>query len=143
MLVSELMNRDVITIAPEETASIAARLLFRRNIGSVPVCDRSGRLRGIVTDRDIALRCVAAGNDPETTPVREIMSRCVVSCSPDDDISSASAKMSSGQIRRLPVVENGQLVGILSLGDIAVSRQCRMEAGSALSDISSNVRRLR
>jgi len=142
MLVSELMNKNVVTISPDEPASLAARLLFRHNIGSVPVCSKDGRLRGIVTDRDIALRCVAADNDPETTPVREIMSRCVISVAPDDDITAASVKMSQGQVRRLPVVKDGQLVGLISLGDMATCRQCDMEAGHALSEISANIRRV-
>ncbi len=141
MLVSELMNKNVVSITQDEPVSLAARLLYRSNIGSVPVCAADGRLRGIVTDRDITLRCVAAENDPDTTPVREIMSRCVITASPDDDVRDAAAKMSSGQVRRLPVVRDGRLVGVLSLGDLARSRSCDAEAGRALSDISSNVRR--
>ncbi len=142
MLVSELMNKNVVTISPDEPASLAARLLFRHNIGSIPVCGEDGKLRGIVTDRDITLRCVAADNDPETTPVREIMSRCVISVDPDEDVKNASAKMSSGQVRRLPVVKEGKLVGVIALGDMASSNACDMEAGRALSEISSNIRRM-
>ena len=111
MLVSELMTDSVISIAPDEPASLAARLLYRHNIGAIPVCSEDGRLKGIVTDRDIVLRCVAAENDPETTPVREIMSRGLVTVSPTDDVREAARQMSEAQVRRLPVVQSGKLVG--------------------------------
>lgn len=141
MIVSELMTDNVISISPDEPASLAARLLFRHNIGAVPVCTEDGRLRGIVTDRDIVLRCVAAENDPETTPVREIMSRGLVTVSPTDDVREAARQMAESQIRRLPVVESGKLVGMLALGDMAKTHSFDMEASKALSEISSNIRK--
>jgi CBS domain-containing protein len=141
MLVSELMTNTVISIAPDEPASLAARLLFRHNIGAVPVCTEDGRLRGIVTDRDIVLRCVAAENDPETTPVREIMSRSLITVSPTDDVREAARQMAQSQVRRLPVVESGKLVGMLALGDMAKTHSFDMEASKALSEISSNIRK--
>ena len=141
MLVSELMSDKVISIAPDSSAALAARMLFRHNIGAVPVCSDDGRLRGIVTDRDIVLRCVAAENDPETTPVREIMSRSVITVSPGDDVREAARQMASAQVRRLPVVMDGRLVGMLSLGDMARTHSFDMEASKALSEISSNVRK--
>ena len=140
MQVSEMMNKNVVSISPEESTAFASRLLSRYNIGALPVCTRDGRLRGMVTDRDIVLRCVAADSDPEVTPVKEIMSRSLITASPRDDVSRVSGMMATGQIRRLPVVEDGKLVGILSLGDLARSRQFDMEAGRALTEISSNVR---
>ncbi|NLT13188.1 MAG: CBS domain-containing protein [Clostridiales bacterium] len=141
MLVSELMTDNVISISPDEPASLAARLLFRHNIGSVPVCTEDGRLKGIVTDRDIVLRCVAAENDPETTPVREIMSRGLITVSPTDDVREAARQMAQSQVRRLPVVDSGKLVGMLALGDMAKTHSFDMEASKALSDISSNIRK--
>jgi CBS domain-containing protein len=141
MLVSDLMTDSVISIAPDEPAALAARLLFRHNIGSVPVCSEDGRLRGIVTDRDIVLRCVAAENDPEITPVREIMSRNIIAVSPSDDVREAARQMASAQVRRLPVVESGKLVGMLALGDMAKTHSFDMEASKALSEISSNIRK--
>jgi CBS domain-containing protein len=141
MIVSELMTDNVITISPDEPASLAARLLFRHNIGSVPVCTEDGRLRGIVTDRDIVMRCVAAENDPETTPVREIMTRGLVTVSPTDDVREAARQMAQSQVRRLPVVDSGKLVGMLALGDMAKTHSFDMEASKALSDISSNIRK--
>ena len=141
MLVSELMNDNVISIAPEESASRAARLFFRYNVGAVPVCTDDRKLRGIVTDRDIVLRCVAAENDPETTPVREIMSKSVITVAPSDDVREAARRMAQGQIRRVPVVDGGKLVGMLSLGDMAKTHEFDMEASKTLSEISSNVQR--
>ena len=142
MLVSELMSDSVVSISPEEPASQAARMFFRHNIGSVPVCSDDGQLKGIVTDRDVVLRCIATENDPETTPVREIMSRSVLTVSPTDDVREAARQMSVGQVRRLPVVQDGRLVGMLSLGDMARTHAYDMEASKALSEISSNVRKL-
>ena len=141
MRVSELMNSNVIRIDPDESAALAARLLNRHNIGSLPVCSSDGRLRGIVTDRDIVLRCVAAENDPADTKVREIMTRGVVTVSADDDVREAARVMSAEQIRRLPVVRDGKVVGMLAIGDMAVTNSFNMEASKALSEISSNIRR--
>ncbi|MDR1735713.1 MAG: CBS domain-containing protein [Oscillospiraceae bacterium] len=142
MLVSDLMNSHVVSVMPEDSCVQAARLLHRHNIGSVPVCGADGRLRGIVTDRDIVMRCVAAETDPHTTKVREIMSRGVQSVAPGDDARQATRKMADSQIRRLPVVDGvGKVVGMLSLGDMAKTNSFDMEAAKALSEISANVRK--
>ena len=79
MLVKDVMSQRVVTVAPEESAAVAARLLARYNVGALPVCTSEGRLKGMVTDRDIVLRCVAAEEDPERTRVSEIMTRRVIS----------------------------------------------------------------
>lgn len=142
MLVKDIMNPEPITAMQTDTASRAARLLSRHNIGFVPVLGVNGNLRGIVTDRDLTLRCIAAENDPETTKLNEVMSRCIITCKADDDIASAVKKMENAQIRRLPVTENGKLIGILSLCDIARSSACREQAAEALSEISANIRKL-
>ena len=141
MQVSEMMNRHVVTISPDETAELAARLLSRNNVGSLPVCGSDGKLRGMVTDRDIVLRCVAAENDPGTTPVREIMSRGIVTVTPEEDVKEAARLMAHEQLRRLPVVREGQVVGMVTLADIARSNRYDMEASRALSEISTNLRR--
>ena len=142
MLVSDIMNTDVISVSPDESALLAARLLSRHNVGSLPVCAEDGTLRGIVTDRDIVLRCVANGDRPSETPVRDIMSRSVVTAAPEDDIARASELMSAAQVRRLPVVKGGKLVGMLALGDLALRTACDMEASKALTEISANIRKL-
>ena len=141
MHVSEIMNKSVVSVSPDEPAKLASCLLSRYNIGSLPVCTEDGKIRGIVTDRDIVLRCVAADNDPETTPVKEIMSRSILSVAPEDDVKKASEIMAKGQVRRLPVVQDGKVVGIVALGDMAQRKTCDMEAAKALTDISSNVRK--
>ena len=140
MLVRELMNKTVVTIAPEESSALAARLLSRHELGALPVCGRDGALLGIVTDRDIVKRCIAAGEDPCRVPVKDIMSPAPVTISPDADLSAAARQMGSHQIRRLPVVEGDALVGMVSLGDLARCRRCDTEAAEALSDISANLK---
>lgn len=141
MKVTELMTKNVVSISPDESTSLAARLLYRHNIGSLPVCSTDGKLRGIVTDRDIVLRCVAAENDPERTPVREVMSRVPISANPEDDVRLAAEIMAAHQIRRLPVTNDGKLVGMLSLGDISKTHSFNMEASRALSEISLNIKK--
>ena len=141
MLISDMMSPNVVSITTEESTALAARLLYRHNIGSLPVCGDDGRLRGIVTDRDIVLRCVAAENDPATTPVKEIMSKGVISVSPNDDARVATRIMAAEQIRRLPVLSNGKVVGMVSLGDLAKTCAYDMEASKALSEISTNVKK--
>ena len=140
MLVSDIMNRDVVSVSPDDSVAMASRLLSRHNIGSLPVCSGDGRLRGIITDRDIVLRCVATDGNPDDTPVREIMSRSVITVSPEDQVSRASQLMSAGQVRRLPVTRDGRLVGMLSLGDMAKNGASDMEASRALAEISSSLR---
>ena len=139
MTVQELMNQKVITIEPSASAALAARLLSRYNVGALPVCTSDRRLRGIVTDRDIVLRCVAPEEDPAQTPVRDIMSRAPATLAPSPDVHAAALAMAAHQVRRMPVVENSKLVGILSLGDLAKSHRYDMEAAQALSEISENI----
>ena len=142
MQVSEVMNRNVVTIDPGESVALAARLLSRHNVGSLPVCGPGGRLLGIVTDRDIVLRCVAPEENPSQVPVRSVMSRNPSFLLPEDDIRQAAQLMSLHQVRRLPVAEEGKLVGMLSLGDLARCGKAEMEVSRALLDISGNVKRL-
>ena len=139
MLVQDLMNPKAITVEPGASASLAAKLLSRYNVGALPVCGADRKLRGIVTDRDIVLRCVAAEDAPAQTPVRDIMSRAPATLAPGQDILAAAQLMAQHQVRRLPVVERGKLVGIVSLGDVARSHRYDMEAALALSEISENV----
>ena len=141
MQVQDLMNSNVISIAPEESASLAARLLNRYNIGALPVCSTGQVLRGILTDRDIVMRCIAAEEDPERTSAGDIMTRDVATVTPEDDVRSAARLMAVKLVRRLPVVEDGKLVGMLSLGDVAQSQRFEMETSKAFSDISANVKR--
>lgn len=141
MRVRDLMSKSVVTIAPEESAALAARLLSRHELGALPVCAADGTLAGIVTDRDIVTRCVAAGEEPGRVPVRDIMSPAPSVITPETPVSAAARLMAQRQVRRLPVVKQGQVVGMLSLGDLARSRRTDTEAAEALSDISASLRR--
>ena len=138
MKIRNVMTDTVIRISPEETAAVAARMLTHYNIGSLPVCGRDGRVCGVITDRDLVIRCVAAGKDPGKTRVRDLMTGTVVAARPDMDLAAAAALMGREQIRRLPVVENGRLCGMVSLGDLA-EHDRGYDAAEALADISSNV----
>ena len=141
MLISDMMSPNVVSITPDESIALAARLLYRHNVGALPVCSADGKLKGLVTDRDIVLRCVAAQQDPDITPVREIMSKGIVSLNPNDDARVASRIMAEEQVRRLPVLSDGKVVGMVSLGDLAKTQAYDMEASKALSEISTNVKR--
>lgn len=133
------MTNPVVRIHPDESVSVAARTLSRYNIGALPVCGSDGRLCGLVTDRDIVTRCLAAGRAPGSTRVGEVMTRQVVSARPDMEASLAASLMGREQIRRLPVVENDRLCGMVSLGDLAVKEDSAIEAGDALTEISENL----
>ena len=139
MLVKELMHPGAVTVEPGSSASLAAQLISRHNVGVLPVCGSDRRLRGMVTDRDIVLRCIAPEEDPAQTPVRDIMSRWPTTLSPTDDCGEAVRLMAEKQLRRLPVVEDGKLVGILSLSDLARSHRYDMEAAQTLCEISENI----
>lgn len=139
MKLREIMSNTVVRIDPEESVAVAARILARYNIGMLPVCGRDGRLYGVVTDRDLVTRCVASGRLPERTPVRDVMTTGVVSARPDMDTAAAALLMGRQQIRRLPVLENGRLCGMVSLGDLANREETAYDATDALTQISSNI----
>lgn len=141
MKVRELMTPRVIRISPEESTAVAARTLTHYNIGALPVCGADGQLCGMVTDRDIVTRCLAAGRQPENTAVRDIMSRNVVSAMPEMDAGAAASLMARQQVRRLPVVEKGSLCGMVTLGDLSQNEQSAPDATDALAEITGNVAR--
>lgn len=139
MKLREVMTNTVVRIHPEETVSVAARTLANYNIGALPVCGSDGRICGVVTDRDLVTRCLAANRSPVTTTVREVMTTNVISARPDMDTALAAGLMGRQQIRRLPVTENGRLCGMVSLGDLARKEETSTDAGDALSEISSQL----
>ena len=141
MKVREVMTSPVVRIHPDENAAVAARALTQYNIGVLPVCAGDGRLRGLVTDRDLVIRCVAAGQNPESTSVAQVMTKQVVSVPPDAEASQAAELMRAVQVRRLPVMENGRLCGMVSLGDIARGEEGALEAGNTLAQIASELSR--
>ena len=139
MKVRQIMTDAVIRIDPAESVEVAARALTHYNIGALPVCTADGRLCGMVTDRDLVTRCMAAGRLPADTRVSDVMTSQVYSISPDTQVGVAAHYMGRQQIRRLPVVENGKLCGMVSLGDMASRELSVMDAADALSDITSNI----
>lgn len=139
MKVRHLMTPKPITISPEETVAVASRTLTHYNIGMLPVCTADGALQGVLTDRDIVTRCLAGEKDPLKTSVRDIMTQQVRTADPNMDAAVAAHLMGSQQIRRLPVLENGKLCGLLSLGDLATNDETTIDAADALSDITSNI----
>ena len=138
MEIKDIMTQSVVSIDPDESVEVAARTMTRHNIGALPVCS-NGKLCGMLTDRDIVTRCLAASRQPADTRVRQVMTEQVTSVRPDLDIGVAAHLMGRLQIRRLPVVENGKLCGMVSLGDMAVREESVLDAGDALADVSSNL----
>ena len=141
MKVKDIMTKRVICVGAEESVEVAARTLAQNNIGALPVQGADGKLCGVVTDRDLVTRCVAPGRQPSQTTVRQVMTKQVVSAQPEMDVGVAAHLMGRQQVRRLPVTENGKLCGMISLGDMAVSEDCVMDAADALTDIASNISR--
>jgi CBS domain-containing protein len=130
------MSRDVEVIHPESVIKEAATKMKTLDVGSLPVCDNR-RLLGVVTDRDIAIRAVAAGLDPQTTKVSAAMTPELIYCYEDEPVKEAAKLMERHQIRRLPILDREkQLVGIVSLGDLAVETGRDRMSGHALEEIS-------
>lgn len=130
--VGDIMTADVISLSAEHTVRDAARHMREANVGAI-VVQKQGDLFGIVTDRDIVVRCLAQGGNCDTTPLGEVCSAEVATLRPDDDVDYAVRMMRDRAIRRIPVVKNGKAVGIVSLGDLALQR----DPFSALGAISS------
>jgi len=129
-----VMTREVQTVRPDQPVQEAASFMLSADAGSIPVTEND-RLIGMITDRDIAVRGVAKGYGPET-PVRELMTNDLVILSIDDNVEDAAAKMSSSQVRRLPVVDQDErLCGIVSLGDLSreSDSDCATEALEGVS----------
>ena len=140
MKLRDSMSAPAIRVGAGEPVTVAARTLAQYDLGALPVCSADGKPVGLLTDRDIVTRCLAAGRDPGRTLVREIMSRNAVTAEGDMDTSAAAALMGRLQIRRLPVVEQGRLQGMVTLGDLAGNPETEMDAADALSRISEGVR---
>lgn len=134
MKVTEIMTTDVETCTPETTLQEVAIRMLELDVGSIPVSD-DNKLHGIITDRDIVTRGIAAQFSLDT-PVSRILSSDMITGTKDMDVEEAATLMSANQIRRLPIVEDNKVVGIVSLGDIAVKDPSDADAEIALEDIS-------
>jgi CBS domain-containing protein len=136
-LVRHAMTDSPQTARPDMTAADAAGLMRQLDVGVIPVADR-GTLIGLVTDRDIVLRVVAAREDPDEVKLGDILTKSPVTVTPDTKLSDARDLMAEHRIRRLPVLKADELVGILSLGDVALAGASDREVGEALEDISES-----
>ena len=134
MKVKDLMTPNPKVVKPDDTVAQAATLMKQEDCGSLPVV-ANGKLVGIVTDRDITIRAVAAGKDPKSTPVSAVMSADPVTISPDASDDDAEKLMAKSQVRRLPVADNGKLVGILVTAQLA-RRGNTAELGETIKEIS-------
>ncbi|HEU4621885.1 MAG TPA: CBS domain-containing protein [Burkholderiaceae bacterium] len=133
--VAEVMTRGVRSMPPHATLVEAAKAMDELNVGAIPVCE-GDRLIGMVTDRDIVVRAVAQGRSISETPLADVMSANVRSCFEDQSVDEVLSLMRDAQIRRVPVVDRArQLVGVLSLGDVA-AKDDEAQAGLALEAIS-------
>jgi CBS domain-containing protein len=130
--VRDVMTANPITVQVDEPLVAAARQMRDADVGAVIVVDGSG-VRGLVTDRDIVVRGIAEELDPRTTPLNELVTHDLVAVSIDDDVQTAVELMRTHAVRRLPVIEGEQVVGMVSLGDLAVAE----DSQSALADISA------
>jgi CBS domain-containing protein len=119
MRCQEIMTDDVACLSPTDSAEVAARMMRDLNIGFLPVCDRSGKPIGTITDRDLTVRLIAEHGDPDT-PINRLMTEAVVSCRAEDDVRKAQALMAEHHKSRIIVVEGkGRVAGVISLSDLA------------------------
>ena len=132
--IRDLMSTNVVSVSPQQSIQECAALMEQNDIGAIPVVE-NGEVRGIVTDRDLTVRATAHGLAAHS-PVSECMSQGIKVADANMDIHEAAALMGANQIRRLPVVENNQIVGMLAIGDLAIEDNYDDEAEVALSDIS-------
>jgi CBS domain-containing protein len=129
------MTANPRTVLLDATAFEAANAMAEEDVGSLPVVDSDGILAGMVTDRDITLRVVAARRDPDSTPVREIASTEIIPAYPDEPLDEALLQMAHRQVRRLPVIEDDRVVGILAQADVAHEAK-EKKTGQLVEEIS-------
>ena len=142
MKVKDCMTKNVICVGEFESADVAARLMARYNLGSLPVRRLDGSLSGMVTDRDLVVRCMAGDKSAGSVRVGSVMTKRLVSVPETMDASMAARVMAREQVRRLPVTGQGGLVGYLTLADLSRVDDLSMEAGECLADICAPVRHL-
>ena len=137
MKVSEVMTRGAECTRPDASLREAAGRMKALDVGSLPVCGDSDRLVGMLTDRDITVRAVADGQDPKTARVQDVMTPDIIYCFEDQDVREAARLMEQQQVRRLAVLNRDKrLVGIVSLGDLAVKAGDEQLSGEALEQVS-------
>jgi CBS domain-containing protein len=140
MKVSDIMTRDPKTAQLDSTLEEIAALMKDEDVGAIPILDDDDELVGIVTDRDIVVRCVAEGKEASDTTVEDILSEDLVTIEAEADVQQAARLMADKQIRRLPVVRERELIGMVSIGDISVKHEDDETAGETLQQISQGVK---
>ncbi|EKQ56646.1 MULTISPECIES: CBS domain-containing protein [unclassified Clostridium] len=136
MQIKDVMSKDIVNLNSADSIERAAQMMRQFDVGSIPVCDDSGKLVGIITDRDITLNAVASGANASQQKICDFMTSNPVTGSPDMDVHEAVRLMSRHQVRRLPIVDNNNLVGIVALGDISQEPNLQDNAEVALKNIS-------
>lgn len=137
-LVRHVMTEGPKTLGTSMSAADAAGIMANFDVGAVPVTNDDGSLAGIVTDRDIVVRVVASREDPTDVPLARILTSTTVEVSPDMELAEANGLMAEHRIRRLPVTKDGEIVGILSLGDVALALSSKRTVGETLEDVSTS-----
>jgi CBS domain-containing protein len=136
MQVKDIMTSNPECVTPEDSLQDAARRMRNLDVGPLPICDND-RLAGMITDRDIVVRAVAEGRNPQTTKVGEVMTGEVIYCFEDQDVREAARTMQERQVRRLVVLDRDKrLVGIVALGDLAIGTGDQQKSGEVLRDVS-------
>ena len=127
MKIKECMCCNPICATPNQTVSDCAKIMNEKHIGCLPICNNNMNVVGFVTDRDIVLRTVACNKDSNSIPISEIMTCDVKCCNCNEDISQAQKVMVENNIRRIPVVDNGKIVGMLTLGNLTLNEKINSE----------------
>jgi CBS domain-containing protein len=137
MFCSEIMTRNPECVTPNDSVMKAAQLMKSEDVGPIPIVKDGRKLEGIITDRDLALKVVAEGRDPKTTPVEAVMTDNLVTCKGNDDVQKVLTLMQKHQVRRIPVVDNeDQLIGIIAQADVATRLGNNSATGQMVEDIS-------
>lgn len=138
LLVRHVMTEAPKTLNPQRTVADAAGLMTQYDVGVIPLADDRGTIVGLVTDRDLVVRVLAKQRDPREVTLGEVATRNVITVSPDTNVAEARDLMAEHRVRRLPVVKDEELVGILALGDIAVADASKRAVGETLVEVSES-----
>ena len=141
MKCNEVMTKNPVCCLPNDNVIKAAQLMKRADIGSIPIIEneQTKKLVGMLTDRDLALKIVAEGRDPQTTKVEEVMTRKAVTCRTDDDLQKALDLMAECQLRRIPVVDSGNgIIGIIAQADVATRLDKPEKTAAMVKEISES-----
>ena len=141
MKCNEVMTKNPVCCLPTDYVTVAAQLMRRVDIGAIPVIEneQTMKLVGILTDRDLALKIVAEGRDPQSTKVEEVMTRKVVTCQMDDDLQKALNLMAEHQLRRIPVIDNeNRVTGIIAQADVATRLDQPQKTAEMVKEISQS-----